>query len=113
MCMRMEAVAGQAATLVQQVTQALRRVIDPELGENIVDLGLIYDVTAGQDGAVRIRMTTTSPGCPAAGYLTEGVIDCASELPGVVSVDVEITHEPEWSPDLMSEAARERLGLRD
>src|SRR3546814_5016994 len=76
--------------LAAQVTEALRRVIDPELGENIVDLGMVYAVTVvggdrdGDGDGVLVRMTTTTPGCPATGYLTEGVLDCAAEVPGVV-----------------------------
>ena len=63
--------------LVARIKDALRNVIDPELGYNVVDLGFIYDIAVEEGGVVRITMTTTTPGCPAAGYLKEGVANSA------------------------------------
>lgn len=96
--------------LANCVRDALRVVIDPELGENIVDLGFIYDI-AVSDGAVRIMMTATTPGCPATGLLKEGVVNSAARVPGVDSVEVTMTFEPPWSPSLIEPAIRTSLGF--
>ncbi|MCS3726162.1 metal-sulfur cluster assembly factor [Bradyrhizobium betae] len=96
--------------LVEPVRDALRVVIDPELGENIVDLGFVYDIAVA-DGAVRITMTATTPGCPATSFLKEGAQTAASTVPGVVSVDVRMTFEPAWTPDLIVPAVRTSLGF--
>jgi metal-sulfur cluster biosynthetic enzyme len=92
------------------VRQALRMVIDPELGENVVDLGLIYAI-AVEDGVVRIDMTTTTRGCPATNYLKEAVEAAAWALPGIDQVEVELTYEPPWTPELMNEEAKAHLGF--
>ena len=99
------------STLETQIRQALHLVIDPELGCNIVDLGLIYDVAAQPGGVVAITMTTTTMGCPATAYLKEGARDAAWNVPGVEFVDVVLTYEPPWTPAMMSEAARQHLGM--
>lgn len=98
------------APLADQVRDALRVVIDPELGENVVDLGFIYgiDVT---DGKVWIVMTATTPGCPATGFLKEGAQAAASAVPGVVRADVTMVFEPAWTPDLIDPAVRSSLGF--
>jgi metal-sulfur cluster biosynthetic enzyme len=92
------------------VLAALREVIDPELGVNIVDLGLVYGVDVADGGAVRITMTMTSPACPMRDYL-EGLVESSvlARVPDVRSVRVDLVEEPPWSPDLMSEAARRQL----
>jgi metal-sulfur cluster biosynthetic enzyme len=95
--------------LADRVRDALRLVFDPELGENVVDLGLIYDVAVSDEGAVHVTMTTTTPGCPAAEYLREGVANCAAAVPGVAAAVVTLTYEPMWTPALMSAAAQRRL----
>jgi metal-sulfur cluster biosynthetic enzyme len=104
---------GDANGKAEDVRQALRRVIDPELGYNIVGLGLIYGVDVGEGGVVRITMTTTTPGCPATSYLMTGARDAASSVQGVEFVDVKLTHEPRWTPEMMSEEAKARFGIRD
>jgi metal-sulfur cluster biosynthetic enzyme len=96
--------------LVAHIKDALRVVIDPELGHNIVDLGFVYDISV-VDGAVRITMTTTTPGCPAAGFLKEGVANSAARVPGVGSVDVVMTFEPPWTPSLIDPSVRAALGF--
>lgn len=103
---------GGAATraLGDLVVEALRRVIDPELGENIVDLGLVYDVEA-QAGSVRVTMTTTTPGCPAMTYLVEGARDAALSVPQVELVDVKLTYQPRWTSGRISPEAKARLGI--
>ena len=89
----------------------LRTVMDPELGLNIVDLGLVYesDVHAG---VAHVLMTTTSPACPIGSYLEDQVRWALLGIPGVVDVEVEVTHEPAWSPQLMTPAARTALGWK-
>jgi len=96
--------------LADRVRKALRVVIDPELGENIVDLGFVYGI-AVTDGRVWIVMTATTPGCPAAGFLREGAQAAASAVPGVVSADVTIVFEPAWTPDRIEPAVRASLGF--
>ena len=98
-------------TLAQAVREALRGVIDPELGGDIVELGLVYWVAVEESGAAHVVMTTTTRGCPAVAYLEAGARESASSVPGIVSVDVALTHEPPWTPDMMSEQARQRLGI--
>ena len=100
------------AALADQVRQALQIVIDPELGCNIVDLGLVYDLSVEGD-LVRITMTTTTQGCPATNYLKEGAHDSACTVPGVASVDVMLTYDPPWRPQMMSAEAKEQLGIGD
>ena len=92
------------------ILAALREVIDPELGVNIVDLGLVYGVDVADGDAVRVTMTMTSPACPMRDYL-EGLVESSvlERVPDVRSVRVDIVEEPPWSPDLMSEAARRQL----
>ena len=96
---------------IARIRDALRNVIDPELGYNVVDLGLIYDIAVEEGGVVRIAMTTTTPGCPATGYLKEGVANSAWSVPDVEFVDVRITFEPAWRPDMMTAQARTDLGF--
>ncbi len=92
------------------VTDRLRAVVDPEIGVNIVDLGLVYecDVDAG---VAHVLMTTTTPACPIGSYLEDAIRWTLLDVPGIVDVEVELTHEPAWSPALMSPAARQALGL--
>ena len=91
------------------VRDALREVIDPEIGINIVDLGLVYGVQVERD-AVRITMTMTSPACPLRDYLQDLVESTiSSRLPDVRSVEVEIVSDPPWTNEMMSEAARRQL----
>jgi metal-sulfur cluster biosynthetic enzyme len=97
--------------LTEEITASLRQVIDPELGYNIVDLGLIYDVSVDDDGAALVSMTTTTPGCPATSYLLEGARECTSAVAGVETVEVELTYEPRWSPDMMSDDAKAHFGI--
>lgn len=98
--------------LADGVMMALRRVIDPELGYNIVDLGLIYRVEI-DDGSVKVVMTTTTPGCPATDYLRGGAGAAVASAEGVASVDVELTYDPPWTPDMMSPNAKAHLGIAE
>ena len=91
----------ERAALVQDVRDALRMIIDPEIGGNIVDLGLIYDVAVDEGGTARITMTTTTRGCPASGYLKEAVSNCVRYVPGVEHAEVHMTYEPPWTPEMI------------
>ncbi|HEX6988924.1 MAG TPA: metal-sulfur cluster assembly factor [Bacillota bacterium] len=93
-----------------EVLTALKDVIDPELGFNIVDLGLIYGVDI-VDNHVAIRMTVTTPGCPATNYLEQAVYDRVSLMPGVEGVQVDVVWMPPWTPDKMSDTAKRALGF--
>ena len=105
--------AAGSSDLADRIRKALRQVIDPELGHNIVDLGLVYDVTVEEGGVVRVTMTTTTPGCPATSYLKNGVGESASNVPGVEFVDVKLTYEPRWAPEMMSPEAKAYLDFGD
>lgn len=84
------------------IRAALRGVIDPELGFNIVDLGMIYDIDVMESGDVHILMTTTTRFCPASGFLQDAVTERASAVPNVGAVLVELTYDPPWGPEKMS-----------
>lgn len=99
-------------SLIERARQALRTVIDPELGYNIVDLGLVYDVSIDNAGRVHVLMTTTTRGCPATSYLQEGARASVAQLPGIVNVDVDMTYDPEWSPQKMSPEAKRCLDIK-
>ncbi|MDN5927278.1 MAG: NifU N-terminal domain-containing protein [Hyphomicrobiales bacterium] len=102
----------ETALLGARVTDALRLVIDPELGYNIVDLGLVYDVRT-EDGITSIVMTTTTRGCPATNYLKEGAHEAASSVEGVKAVEVGLTYDPPWAPEMMSPEAKGHFGIVD
>ncbi len=94
----------------ERILQALRAVVDPEVGVNIVDLGLVYS-TEVHGATVRVVMTMTTPTCPRHSYLTEEVreaILCAEEE--VEQVEVQLVWEPLWSPQMISEKGRRQLG---
>ena len=95
---------------VEQVTDALRDVIDPELGLDFVELGLIYDVEV-ENGTVRVTYTLTSPGCPIGPQVSEQIDEFVSELDGVEEVQPTMTFSPPWTPELMSEDAKFALGF--
>lgn len=96
------------------VREALRQVIDPELGINIVDLGLVYGI-AIEGALVRISMTMTTPACPLGGYLKDLVFSTLKQrMPDVEDLDIDLVWDPPWSPDMMSaEAHRQLTGGRD
>jgi metal-sulfur cluster biosynthetic enzyme/Fe-S cluster assembly iron-binding protein IscA len=96
--------------LEQKVQEALRNIYDPEIPMNIVDLGLIYGMDWDASGGLTIRMTMTSPGCPAVEALTEEVATTARNASGVEKVQVEVVWEPPWGPDKMTDLARRQFG---
>lgn len=97
--------------LYEDVVGACRSVFDPEIPVNIYDLGLIYTIEIDAENAVKVIMTLTAPGCPVAGEMPGWVADAIEPLPGVKQVDVEMTFEPPWGMDMMSDEARLELGF--
>ncbi|MDI3299615.1 MAG: metal-sulfur cluster assembly factor [Bacillota bacterium] len=102
--------AEPALPTEEQILNALRVVDDPELGLNVVDLGLVYGVDIDDQGNVKVRMTLTFPGCPLGEQVTQDVQAALSIVPGVRDVDVQIVWQPAWTPDMMSEEAKRALG---
>ena len=97
--------------LHEAVVDACRSVFDPEIPVNIYDLGLVYQIAIDDQNDVRVTMTLTAPGCPVAGEMPGWVADAVSPLPGVRNVDVELTWEPPWGMEMMSDEARLELGF--
>jgi FeS assembly SUF system protein len=100
-------------SLKDQVIAALKTVYDPEMPINIYELGLIYEVSVNAAGEAAIRMTLTAPNCPVAGSLPAEVERAVRAVPGVTGVTLDLTFEPPWSKDRMSEAAKLMLGIDD
>mgnify|MGYP001613177423 FL=1 len=97
--------------LYDDVVEACKTVYDPEIPVNIFDLGLIYTIAIDAENAARIIMTLTAPGCPVAGEMPGWVADAVGAIPGVKQVDVEMTFQPQWGMDMMSDEARLELGF--
>jgi metal-sulfur cluster biosynthetic enzyme len=93
-----------------EVLEALRQVEDPELGMDIVDLGLLYEVEV-EDSTVKITYSLTSMGCPAGPLIAQDIDRAAHEVPGVENVELELTFDPPWTPDKMSDDAKFILGF--
>jgi FeS assembly SUF system protein len=93
------------------VIEALKTIFDPEIPVNIYELGLIYDAKVDDDCNAYVLMTLTSPNCPVAESLPEEVKEKIQNIRGIKNVNVEITFEPPWGQDMMSEAAQLELGL--
>jgi len=105
------AVPTDPSDVENNVVEALKTVFDPEIPVNIYELGLIYDIDIQEDGAVKVKMTLTAPGCPVAGSLPVEVKNKVESVHGVASADVELVWDPAWNPSMMSEAARLQLGM--
>jgi metal-sulfur cluster biosynthetic enzyme len=97
-------------TTVEDVTDVLRDVIDPELGLDFVELGLIYDIEI-EGSTVRVTYTLTSPGCPIGPQVSEQIEEFVMELDGVDEVQPTMTFSPPWTPERMSEDAKFALGF--
>ncbi len=97
--------------LEEKVIVVLRNIFDPEIPVNIYELGLIYEIGVSEMGIVKVLMTLTSPNCPVAESMPAQVKKEISFLTGVTEVDVEITFEPPWNNDLMSDEAKLELGM--
>ncbi|MFC5047796.1 SUF system Fe-S cluster assembly protein [Aquimarina hainanensis] len=97
--------------LGEQIVGVLKTIYDPEIPVDIYELGLIYDVFVNEDYEVKILMTLTSPNCPVAESLPEEVREKTKSIDSVTDVEVELTFDPPWSQDLMSEEAKLELGM--
>ena len=93
------------------VREGLKNVYDPEIGVNIVDLGLVYDADISDAGDVLVTMTLTSLGCPLGPVIVQEVTNALGDFPSIGSVDVKLVWSPPWSPDMMSEDAKDELGM--
>ena len=94
----------------EDVFEALREVEDPELGMDIVELGLVYDAEV-EGPKVTVKHTLTSMGCPAGPMIQEGIQDAVAQVPGVEEVEAELTWDPPWTPEMMSDDAKFILGF--
>lgn len=97
--------------LETEIVNALKTVYDPEIPVNIFDLGLIYEIDVRENNNVYIKMTLTAPNCPLADDVVRDVKEAVGRIPGVSSVEVELTWNPPWNKDMMSEEAMLELGL--
>ena len=95
--------------LVAQLYDMLHEVIDPEVGVNIVDLGLVFEVTLA-DGLADVRMTLTTPGCPLGGYMEDAIRCTLTRVPEVDDTHMNLVWEPTWGPHMMSYEAKRQLG---
>lgn len=102
---------GEIATITSDVIGQLKSVYDPEIPTDIYELGLIYKVELEDDRLLRITMTLTAPGCPVAGEMPIWVRDACLAVDGVRDVDVQMTFDPPWTPDRMSEEAKLELNM--
>lgn len=103
--------SSTAHPLFDQVVEACRTVFDPEIPVNIYDLGLIYTLEITPENDVTVVMTLTAPGCPVAGEMPGWVAAAVEPLAGVKSVDVQMTFDPPWGMEMMSDEARLELGF--
>ncbi|MCL4494291.1 MAG: metal-sulfur cluster assembly factor [Firmicutes bacterium] len=94
----------------ETIQEALKDVIDPELGYNIVDLGLVYGITI-RDNGVDVIMTMTTPGCPATNYIQEGAQERLLAVDGVKNANVNVVWSPPWDPSMMSDDAKQYFGF--
>ena len=97
--------------LGEKIVQVIKTIFDPEIPVDVYELGLIYDVFVNEDYGVKILMTLTTPNCPVAESLPQEVEDKVRSISIVTSAEVEITFDPPWSQDLMSEEAKLELGM--
>src|SRR5438270_10581293 len=100
-------------TLPQEdlIKEALMEVIDPEIGVNIVDLGMVYGIDIAEPGDIKITMTLTTPMCPLSEYIDAAVKEALDPVPGVNEVTVNLVWTPPWTPAMMSEDAKLELGF--
>ena len=101
----------QIADIGENIIKALKTVFDPEIPVDIYELGLVYDVQISEDGDVKVVMTLTTPNCPVAESLPQEVKEKVAGVENVKSVDLELTFEPSWNKDMMSEEAKFELGI--
>ncbi|GFH40196.1 metal-sulfur cluster assembly factor [Lactococcus insecticola] len=104
--------AVEVEKIKDRILSALEGVIDPELGVDIINLGLVYAIEFDDTGRTEIQMTLTTMGCPLADILTDQIHDVLKEVPEVTDIDVKLVWYPAWSVDKMSRYARIALGIR-
>jgi metal-sulfur cluster biosynthetic enzyme len=104
-------VAENGAVTRERVEEALKQVFDPELGINIVDLGLVYDIVLQDDGDVDIEYTLTTMGCPIGPLIEDQIRAFLAPIEGIGEVRPELVLRPPWSPELMSDEAKAALGI--
>ena len=102
--------ADELARLTDDIVSALKTVYDPEIPADIYELGLVYKIDIEDDRSVKIDMTLTAPGCPVAGEMPGWVENAVGAVEGVSGVEVNMTFDPPWSPDRMSEEAQVAVG---
>ena len=95
----------------KDIKTALRSVKDPELGLDLVVLGLVYDIAVAEDDSVHVTISLTSPGCPVAGQILEDARTAVLGVPGVEKAEVELTFDPPWTPERISPLIRSSLGI--
>jgi metal-sulfur cluster biosynthetic enzyme len=93
------------------VRKALRQVKDPELGLNIIDIGLVYDIAVSDGGDVVVKMTLTSPGCPSGNEIMQDAKQVVEELEDVLSATIELVWEPYWTPEKMDPRVKAFMGF--
>jgi metal-sulfur cluster biosynthetic enzyme len=96
---------------VERLREALREVIDPELGLDIITLGLVYDIVQAEDGSVDVRMTMTSRGCPMQGIIALSTEQVLRAQPGVEAVTIDVVWQPAWTPERIEPKGRAFLGM--
>lgn len=106
-----EQIAEDSSALGEKIVRVLKTIYDPEIPVDIYELGLIYDVLVNEDSEVKILMTLTSPNCPVAETLPVEVEEKVKSINEIKDAEVEITFDPPWTQDLMSEEAKLELGL--
>lgn len=95
----------------EKVLEALKEVIDFEIGLDVVSLGLVYDIDVDEENNVTITMTMTTPACPLAGLILQDAEDKVRQIEGVKDVKINLTFDPPWTPDRMSEEVRKKFGV--
>ncbi|WP_430813299.1 iron-sulfur cluster assembly protein [Carboxylicivirga sp. RSCT41] len=103
--------ANEFLQLEGEIIKVIKTIFDPEIPVNIYDLGLIYEIDVNEEGKARIVMTLTSPNCPVAESLPEEVQEKIAAIDGITSVDLNLTFDPPWTKDMLSEEALLELGL--
>lgn len=108
---RTEEASSNAGPITEQaILDALKHVVDPELGINIVDLGLVYEVDVSEEGTIHIEYTLTTMGCPIGPLIEHQMQSFLENVPGVTSIEAEMVLRPPWTPEMMSEEAKAALG---
>lgn len=102
---------ADGAAMRDQIEAALRTVYDPEIPVNIFDLGLVYEINIGDEGKIKITMTLTAPACPVAGDIVADVQSKIEAIEGVTDCHVQLTFDPPWTKEMMTEEAKLELGF--